>query len=132
MLPADNLGVDPKEQLYDGVGYSADALINVLQSNQLKVELTMKQDGRLYMFDARLEALKRDEPRAIVVGTRGHWVALVKQGDSWFNADSLNDMRASKACGMLSPVRYFSNGIDGVIKYIKRMTPVSGGILEIR
>ena len=117
-------GVDLR--LYSNVGYSIDALKNVLTKKGLAVETIFKKQGVDRPFDVHLASLMEDEPQAIIVGTGAHWIALVKKGKSWFDADSV-PMHPS------SHIHSFPEGIKSVVAYIHEKIPQGseGAILKI-
>ena len=116
--------VNPEQHfkmLYSG-GYSIDALKRVLQKNGLMVEDKMK-DTKDPIDEAFIESLH--VARAIIVGTGGHWIALIKKTievdsrileDLWFDVDSQEER--VNLLGSIDEVTKFiqQNDMRGIIK----------------
>lgn len=111
-------------------GYTVEALQNVLDHYGLNVETIYHPIGNPDGFDYDIVTRLTNSavPRALIIGNTNHWWAIVRKGESWFNADSQNAARRSAACNMVSSVWYFKDGIKGVIDHIRQK--VSDGSLN--
>ena len=90
----------PEDLIKDASGYTVDFVHHMLQKYLLG-------------FDVRPfygPYLVTENCRAVVVGTGEHYFALVKEGESWFDMDSLSRKQYSKVCDMSSNVRYLPGG----------------------
>ena len=102
----------PKEFVKNEAGYTIDFL-------HYMIEQRLPESFEVKTFVC--SDFKPVNCRALIVGTGDHFFAIVKEGDSWFNMDSLfSNEKFSETCGMASNVRYVNKGMDGVLRILSK------------
>lgn len=119
------------EAYYNEEGYGVEALENVMRAHGLRSTSVFRAAGDAGEFASRVNNISDHDVRAIIMGSGGHWTALVRVNDSWFNADSLNPESPSKTCGMMANVRYFHEGLAGVKRLLLRKVNFGDGVLLV-
>lgn len=109
------------------IGYSADEVVSVMNSEGVEPNIMYASEPDYEFQVQHIDA----NTSYIIVGNTRHWYPIVRVGEEWFNADSLQpeESAETEACEGFPQVAWFPDGLAGVKRFLlnKYNVPRKGG-----